>query len=324
LEKELANHKVLEKYLLGELDEKERSEIAERYFEDDDLFEELLVVETELLDKLACGLLNEKEQQAFKQYLDKLPEGQQKLAVARAMHEFTDEDRARADQLLKEYVPVSVSWWRSVLPLPSSSPARLQYIMVAGLVVLVVGLLFLFIQFRQLRHDNDQLRAQVSNLQNEKVSLEEAARTSRSDVERIRQLEEQLKLEQQTNDAQAEHLASLQPTEPVTVSWELTPPLRSMNQPDSVALPRSVKFVSLTLPVEIDSQLLNARAVIQTTTGQQRREAAGLRVNKAGKSVSFKLPASYFTETSYKLTLVQQDKDNQELSQDFYFTVTRR
>jgi len=324
LDKELPNHKVLEKYLLGELDEKERSEIAERYFEEDDLFDELLVVETELLDTLARGLLNEKEQQAFTHYLDKLPDGQQKLAVARAMLEFTDEDRTRANQFLKAHVPADIPWWRSPLTSPSSPPARLQNIMVASLLVLALALLFLFLQFRRLRQDNDQLRAQVTGLQNEKVSLEEGARTSRSDVERIRQLEEQLKLEQQTNDAQAEHLASLQPAEPVTVSWEITPPLRSMGTPDNVTLRRSARFVLLTLPVESDAQLSSFRAIIQTTTGEQRREEAGLRVNKTGKSVSFKLPASYFTQTSYKLTLVRRDKNNVELPQDFYFTVTRR
>ena len=324
MEKELPNHKVLEKYLLGELDEKGRAEIAERYFVDDDLFDELLVVETELLDKFAGGFLNEKEQQAFTCYLDKLPDGQQKLVVARAMLEFTDQDRARADQFLKAHANTSVPWWRSLRTSPSSPPVRLQYIMVASLVVLVLGLLLLFFQFRRLRHDNDQLRAQVAGLQSDKVSLEEGARTSRADIERIRQLEEQLKLEQQANEEQAQHLASLQPAEPVVVSWTFTPTLRSMGSPDKVKLPRSAKFVLLTLPVESDAQLTSARAIIQTTTGQQRREEAGLRVNKTGKSVSFKLPASYFTQTSYKLTLVLKDKDAVELPQDFYFAVTRR
>lgn len=311
MEEDLVNHKVLEKYLLGELDEKERAEVAARYFEDDALFDDLLEVETQLLDKFVRGLLNEKEHQAFTQYLHKLPDGQQKLAVAKAMDNFTDEDRARANQLLNTYVPVSVSWWNSL-----TAPSRPQYITMAGVVVLVLGLMFLVVQFRQLRRDNARLRAQVAGLQNEKVSLEEAARS--------RQLEEQRKLEQQSNDAQAEDRTNLLETEPATVSWDLTPPLRSLGTPDQVLLPQSTKAVLLRLPIESDSQLSSARAIIQTTTGQQRREVAGLRVNKTSKSVSFNLPASYFTETIYKLTLVRIDKDNQELSQDFYFNITRR
>jgi len=326
LEKELPNHKVLIQYLLGELGEVERSEIAERYFKDDDLFDELLDVENELLDKCARGSLNEKEQEAFKSYLDSLPDGQQKLAVATALIQFTDEDKERAQQFLNEYVPGGIPWWQSLLKSPSRPPAMLQYIMAAGLVVMVLGLLFLFSQFRQLRNDNDQLRAQLASLEREKESLEESARISRSDVsvERIRELEEQLKLEQQANEAQTQHLASLQPAMPVVVSWALTPALRSMSSPDQVTLPPSAKFVSITMPIESAAQIAGSRAIIQTTTGEQRREQAGLRANKTGKSVSLRLPASYFTETSYKLTLVRKDKDNVELSQDFYFTVTRR
>lgn len=324
MEKELPNHKLLVQYLLGELDEVGRSKIAERYFKDDDLFDELLDVENELLDKWARGLLTEREQKAFESYLDNLPDGQQKLAVARAMLQFTAEERARADKFLREYVPAATSWWRSLFTLPPATPV-LQYILAASLVVVALGLLFLFVQSRQLRSDNDQLRARVAGLEKEK-ELEESTSISRSgvDLERIRQLEEQLKLEQQANEAQAQHLASLQPAAPVVVSWLLSPALRSMGEADNVTLPRSAKFVSLTLPIESDVQLSGAWAVIQTTTGQQRQEHPGLRANKTGKSVSLKLPASYFTETSYKLTLVRKDQDGVELAQDFYFTVTRR
>ena len=326
MEKELPNHKVLVQYLLGELGEVERSKIAERYFKDDDLFDELLEVECDLLDKCARGSLNEKEHEAFMRYLDHLPDGQQKLAVATALNQFTDEDRERAQQFLNEYMPADIPWWQSLLKSPSKPPAMLQSIMVASLVVMVLGVLFLFSQLRQLRNSNDQLRAQLASLEREKQLLEESARISRSDVsiERMRQLEEQLKLEQQANEAQAQHLASLQPAMPVVVSWALTPALRATGSPDEVTLPHSAKFVSITMPIERVAQISGARAIIQTTTGEQRREQAGLRVNKTSKSVSLKLPASYFTETSYKLTLVRKDKDDLELRQDFYFTVTRR
>lgn len=326
MEKELPNHELLVQYLLGELGEVERSEIAERYFNDDDLFDELLDVENELIAKCARGTLSEKEHEAFKRYLANLADGQQKLAVAKALTQITDDEKERAQQFLNKYVPASNPWWQSLLTLPSKVPVTLQYVMLAGLVVMVFGLLFLFSQVRQLRHDNDQLRTQLATLESEKKSLDESVRTSQSDAgaERIRQLEEQLKLEQQANEAQAQHLASLQPSMPVVVSWTLTPALRSTGSPDKVTLPRSAKFVSIELPIEKAAQISSSRAIIQTTTGEQRREITGLRANKSGASVSLKLPAGYFTETSYKLTLVRKDKDDIELAQDFYFTVTRQ
>lgn len=322
---ELPNHKVLVQYLLGELSEPERSEIAEHYFHDDDLFDELLEVENELLEKCARGSLNEKEQEAFKQYLEHLPDGRQRLAVARALSQTTDKEKERAQQFLDEYVPAFVPRWPSLLKLPLKLPATVQYVMIAGLVVMMSGLLLLLSQVRQLRHDNDHVREQLAGLEREKQSLEESARSLQTDAgaERVRQLEEQLKVEQQANEAQAQHLASLQPTMPVVVSWTLTQALRSMGSADKVELPHSAKFVSITLPIENAAQS-SALAIMQTTTGEQRREITGLRASKTGKSVSLKLSASYFTATSYKLTLVRRDKDDIEIQQDFYFTITRR
>jgi hypothetical protein len=137
-------------------------------------------------------------------------------------------------------------------------------------------------------------------------------------------LEEQLKLEQQVNEARAQRLASLQPATPVVASWTLMPTVRSMGSPDQVRLPRGAKFVSIMMPVESDGQPSGYRAIIQTTAGAQRREKAGLRANRTGKTVSLKLPAGYFTETSCKLTLVGKDKDAAEFALDYYFTVTKR
>lgn len=82
MEKE-TDRAVLIKYLLGDLSEKKELEVAERYFEDDDLFEELLDVEDELLDKYARRKLTTKEQAGFKEYLDRLPDGRQKLEFAK-------------------------------------------------------------------------------------------------------------------------------------------------------------------------------------------------------------------------------------------------
>lgn len=321
MKKELPDHKTLGRYLLGELGEMERSEIAARYFQDDDLFEELLEVESELIDKSVRGGLNEKDQQALMLYLASLPGGQERLALARAFTQITDEERARGQQFLDEYVPASVPWWQSKLKSPSRLSPTLQYAMVAGLVAMILGALFLVFQVRQLRRDSDQLRGQVGNLERQKQSLEVQ---SKAGAERMRQLEEEIKLEQQANEAQAQHLASLQPTMPVVASWTLTPALRSPGSPDKVTLPPSARFVSITLPVENARQTSGLRASIQTTAGAQRREITGVRANKTGEAVFLKLLASYFTENNYKLTLVRTDQDNVELAQDFYLTVSRR
>ncbi len=323
LANELPNRETLIKYLLGELSAEERTALAEGYFADDDWFDELLDVENELLDQYARGALNENDREAFRLYLERLPEGQQKEATAKALTQFTDEEQARAQQILNDYVPASVSWWQTLLQSISKPQAGLQSIVAISLVVLAIGLLFLFFQFRQLRNDREQLRAQIVSLKREKESLEQNAQAD-AHSEHIRLLEEQLKLEQEANEAQAQQLASLQPTTPVIASWMLTSAVRSASSPDQVTLPQRAKFVSITMPIDSGEQFSSYRAIIQTTTGGARRQLSGLRPKQTGKAVSVNLPASYFKETSYKVTLVVTDKNGEELALDYYLTVARR
>ncbi len=151
----MPSREVLVQYLLGELSEEERSAIAERYFKDDDLFDELLELETDLIDQSVRGSLSEKDQDTFDRYLANLPNPQGKLATARALTQITEEEKKRAQQFLNGYVPPSVPWWQSLVKSAPGLPSALQYAVVAGLAVILLGLLFMFFQVRQLRHDND-------------------------------------------------------------------------------------------------------------------------------------------------------------------------
>ena len=326
LDKELNERELLVKYLLGELSEAERSGIAERYFEDDDCFNELLDVENELLDRYVCESLTRKERDAFRRYLERLPDGREKEAVARSLIRLADGDNESARKILNEHAPVAGSWPQSPRNSTSKPRAMLQYTVAASLVLMVLGLTFLFFQIRRLSNANDQLRVRISGLESEKDLLEQRAHGSHPDAgsEHVRELEEQLRLEQQANEAHAQRLASLQPGKPVVASWMLTSAFRSASTPDSVTLPKSAKIVSINIPIESNEQVSTYRAIIQTTTGGQRLELAGLRADKPRRSVSLKLPADYFAETAYKLTLVGTDKDAPEPARDYYFKVNRR
>lgn len=319
---EIPDRDVLIRYLLGELSSRERSEVARHYFEADDLFDELLDVENYLFDQYVRGSLNEPERAAFERYLKSLPDGQQKLAVSIALKEMTNEEKEKAKQLLSRYASGNASSRPSFVWSAFKQPVSASYAIAASLALIVIGLFLLF-QILHLRATSDQMRSRIDKLEKEKESLERAGSNADASDERIRQLEEQLSVEQQVNEAQTQRLARLQPTTPVMASWSLTSAMRSPNSPDSVTLPRTAQFVVISVPIEPDEHLSNYHAIIQTTTGEQRREIAGLRSNRAARTVPLKLPAGYFTETTYKLTLVGRDRDSGELGRDYYFTVTR-
>ena len=84
---------VLRRYLLGELPEAERSQLADRYFFDEELFDELLDVENELLGQYVRKELSPAESKRFSEYLSHLPDGASKLAAAYTLMEAAHELR---------------------------------------------------------------------------------------------------------------------------------------------------------------------------------------------------------------------------------------
>jgi uncharacterized protein (DUF2236 family) len=77
--------RVLADYLLGKLSEAEREQLADRYFEDDALFDQLLEAENDLLDRYVRNQLHPNDRHRFELYVDKLPDGRHEVAVATAL-----------------------------------------------------------------------------------------------------------------------------------------------------------------------------------------------------------------------------------------------
>ncbi len=70
-------------YWLGELSPEAEQRLEDRYFADDDLFEQLLAVKEELFDAYARGELSEAERERFEQHLLQSPKGSEELEFAR-------------------------------------------------------------------------------------------------------------------------------------------------------------------------------------------------------------------------------------------------
>jgi hypothetical protein len=324
--REVPDREALIKYLLGGLSARERAEVAERYFGDDDWFDELLDVENELLDKYVRGELSGGEGEAFRQYLARLPDGRQKEAVAGALARLAGGGQPGAERILDGNAPAPASPWQPLLKSLRRPQALLPYFAAACLVALAFALLAQFSQTRRVRTENEKLRARITALESERASREQSARGPQpgAAAESAPQTEAQPGVVREADGARAQPPAERQPSSSALASWTLTPALRSAGSPDRVTLPRGAESVSIRMPVEAGGRPAEYRAVIQTTAGRHRRELAGLRADRAGDSVSLKLPASYFSEAAYKLTLLRKEAGGEELALDFYFTVSKR
>jgi hypothetical protein len=340
-------HAILRRYLLGELPEAERSELADRYFVDEEFFDELLDVENELVDQYVRGQLSSEERKNFGDYLRSLPDGESKLATAYALMEAGNEARVASPAQSAEATragltedthlptaeasPASRSRWESLSEWLFGGRHSLQYATATILIALVACLAYLIVTQRQLHRDLEQFRAERTHAEQEKLNLARQAQTAQQEQtaqrERISQLEQELARAQQQQEQQKEAQDTPQPsTTAVLASLTLTPTLRSGGTPDVLTLTRNTKTVSLVMPVASEEQIAGYRAVLQTSEGQLVFSQKRLRPqpSRRGRAVTLRLPAARLTGDSYKLTLQGKAADGIEIAQDYYFNIVRK
>ena len=122
------------RYLLGQLAEQEEAEFEGQYLANDSLFEELLAVEDDLHDAYVREELSVHDGEAFEARLLSSPLQQEKLKIARTLHEYLTGKRAPIRPVAQ---PAS---WRKLLRVVGARP-RMALIpaLSVSLVLLVAG-----------------------------------------------------------------------------------------------------------------------------------------------------------------------------------------
>ncbi len=120
-------------YLLGELDDEARRRVEERLLTDDQFFEELCVIEDELTEEYAGGMLEQRAKERFESHFLCTPERRRKLRFSRALTRYVSERPVPQEApVVPLPAPARVPWMRSFF----NSYAGLA---VAALVLLTVG-----------------------------------------------------------------------------------------------------------------------------------------------------------------------------------------
>ncbi len=317
----------LRHYLLGALDEKEREDLAARYFIDEELFDELLDVENELFDQCVRDELSAQEKKQFASYIQSLPDGTAKLATAQAILHST----STATVIRKEPKAKFVSFRQSIQNLFFGKQPLLQYGLSFALILVLALTVYFYIHQRHLQKENEQLQARTSQIEREKEILSQQTQHSEQQQteqqERIRQLEEELAIikARKENDKPENET-------PVTistiVSLILTPALRSEGKVDKLELTPKTREVSISVLIDSREQIPNYRALIQINEGNGRIIFDKLNLKPSGKDrnrkVVFKIPVKILTAQNYKLTLQGRTDDGIDIALDYYFQVARK
>jgi hypothetical protein len=315
--------------LLGTLPDADREALAERCLDDDKLFDELLVVEHDLLDRYARGLLNTDERDGFERYLCGLPDVRKRVAVAQALTRAVDAEKSSAASA--EVAPIAAaSWWASFLTFQPGRQFAIQYAFLGLLILSVCAVMWMVLKGRDLRRENQRLQSEIARMEGDRKSGDDkTASLNQELIEQERHLAElqlEYEREQQGNAQQNEEVARLKALPSPTVSLVLTAALRSPSAPDTLVLTPQTKFVRLTVPTSRKERLIGYRAVLQTAEGAQVRqwESSPLQPSRASKSINLLIASSELLPATYKLTVILNMQDQPEIALDYYFKVIRR
>ena len=114
LKSDIQPYEKIREYLLGKSTSEDSALVEERLLGDDEFYQQLLVVEDELVDQYLAGLLPDSEREQFETYFLATPERREKLRFTRNLKKYVSS--AEADR-------ASIADYTDVVPERNTSPA---------------------------------------------------------------------------------------------------------------------------------------------------------------------------------------------------------
>lgn len=137
----------LTRYLLGELSEPEQAALEERYFRDPQVFNEVLKVESELVDAYARGQLSTEMRERFERSYLKHPARRQRVEFAKALTTRIDEKEGSITRVDQSASPIS--WKQRLLSIVGGPGPKLRFAMALVLVAIALSGIWIFVNSRR-------------------------------------------------------------------------------------------------------------------------------------------------------------------------------
>ncbi len=324
----------LRQYLLGQLNDPARQterETVECYFEDDEAFEDLLETENELMGQYLRGELSPEDHAAFAEYLNRLPDGRERLAFTKTLIEAVRPQAATEAATVHlpsgqpsrpEAERAPVSWWQAVWMM-IRQPA------LAALLILL-GAAMTWLLMQPLRTENGQLRAKVEQQTAEQESLQQRLQTLdqqyNNERTRAEQVQSELERLQQQYKAQTQLMAEIEIADSSLMTWSLLPTSERGSPPvyQTVALKKNTRTIAIQAQVEESGRYQGYNATLQTEKGQIVWEQKMKQPVRIVHVLPLRLPARLLTERDYKLTLELIKTSVPTPPASYYFTIVNR
>jgi hypothetical protein len=305
----LEHRDVLTQYILGGLSETERERVEEEYFVNEEAWEKLRAIESDLIDSYARGELPPGQREQFEKYFLASPDKRRRVEFARTF--MNPESRGTAAKELEQ----------SPKPLGSPRPAFLglrpamRLVATAAALALVVSSALVLTQDVSLRRELRQARADEIGLHNE-----------------IQSLQQKLAAAHETGPSGTNAAALFSPAP--TVSILLTAGLlrNGKNNAQEHLLP--IPATPTSTPTEVLLLLLlesdeypGYDVILRTAEGREVRRLEGLTTQllpQGDKVVAIRLPAQLLPRGDYIATLSGKTASGKLQTVDSYsFSVLR-
>ena len=288
--------RTIQRYLLGELPESEQQSLEQEYFNDQRLFEHIVQVENDLVDKYARGLLSAATRERFEEYYLAHSGRRERAGFAGAL-------AARLGRVSGvEVAPALPERWLDRLLVKLGGPRLVWAFASVVLLITVLGA-WTLMETKRLR------RQELARTESERAGHEQRARELEQQLANDRLRAEQLS--EEIERLRAEQSASPPATEPNRNSRFATLILTiggtrdvDLSKPSILNIPSGAEQVRVQLNLK-ENEYSSYLVVVQSASGNsiftsKRLTAPG---KKSGASLTLLIPARLFSPGDYILTL---------------------
>lgn len=320
------------KYLLGQLSEQERAGIEESYFADDNSFQELEIVEDELIDAYVHDELDPTERRQFEKLLESSSRLSERAQFARILASRVG--ARNSAQVVAPHVQPERSvnardrhaWWQKIFAVPQAG-RKFAFAGSAVMVLIAAALLFAWMQLRESSRRLERERVALQK-QKEALDVQSSEHVSRinqlaSDLERERNLraEDQKLIESLRNDTVKES----PPPSRVIASLFLTPGLTrdesGTGRTLTVRSGQSDVRLLLALP---EDRYTSYRATVKGQDGEiLHRDGLRARRTRNGNQIVFQFPAARVSSGDYIVIVSAKTSSGFEPVTDYAFRLVQ-
>lgn len=287
----------IQRYLLGELTESERRALEQEYFNDQQLFEQIVEVENDLVDKHSRGLLSPETRDRFKDYYLDHAQRRERARFAEAL-------RAKLDEAKDVEVAASTSTETLLERLSAAlrGPRLAWAFSIAMLLVAVLAGWF-FIETRRLRQELATTESERAAREGHERQLQQQVTNEQLRAEKLSQELERLRIQPEAaspSPSPEDKLASTFATLILTIGGTRS----TDGSPAVLQIPARTEQVRLQLDLR-ENNYTRYQGVLQSAEGKTIFTSRQLTAvnKKTGTNLTLLVPARIFPAGDYILTL---------------------